>query len=553
MSLLIFVRVFLVMNGIFRVGRLFTVAQNICSSHKDCNSVFVCCKSSSSTEFRCRKPFNATSTTQSCFGSYCTNTSDCLGFKDGKKLCCRSNRCALCPRCLTHSDCGQSRLCCARAWYEESQCSYTCVGKSCRASSDCAARECCQSGRCVKCSDRGCAAHKECPTGQYCCDRRNYRKGKCKWNCIGETCASDKDCALSEHCSSNKCRHFIKCKSNANCGNGSYCCKLNWYKHAVCTRSCIGNPCIHDNDCGPSDECCLNDRCLKCGDSCTSTSDCFSEAICCKGALFGENKCASKCDEESCILNSDCVLPGTWCVAGTCTRTKQCNFTSDCITPADKKYQCCIDDNSGLKLCSKSCAARQCISDRDCASTECCGSDGMCTTKSECAWMFPYWLIGVFVAIVILIVVAIIFAYYSRRKMLRQLNRRQSARNAAQNTVFSGVERERAQNIYHDPPNERPVQPNIRLLVSRPEVQEQVYYPLSSVSNNEFIEMVELPPGPHLENEMNNRGESRTSPSSSEPNNPSASSSNNIRRTDNPNTPPPYSFDRRPTVWQPRI
>lgn len=531
----LFVRVFLVMNGIFRLQISFTFAQNTCGSHSDCNSDYVCCRSFVSTKFRCRKRiFDNTSTTRSCFGYDCANNSDCVGLKDGMKLCCRSNRCGPCPQCVTNSDCNRLRFCCKKAWDEEARCSYTCIGESCQNNLDCATNECCSSGRCVKCSYPGCCrSRSDCPIDQYCCDKQNH--GKCNWECVGENCDFDRDCAAMEHCHSHKCTKAGKCQTSVDCGDGSYCCKLYTYNNAVCARSCIGGMCIHDNDCGASDECCLNRRCLKCGDSCTSSFDCFSEAYCCKAATFGQNKCASKCFQESCIKSQDCVKPNTWCVGGTCADIKQCNTSTDCITSDGKQYNCCI--NSASNVCSKSCIAHECSSDKDCTSTECC-EDSLCISQSKCGWKFPNWLIGVFVAITVVVVIAL-FACYSRSK-IRQLNRRQSDENAQQDIVFSDNEHERVQNVYSDPPSETSISLNTRLHVSPPETQEQIYYSISRVSHNDFIEMVELP-APQFENEVSHERDQ------SIPNYPLASSGDHIRRTDNPNVPPPaYTFHEQP-------
>ena len=545
-TLFIFVHVYLIVNEIF-----FTVSQNSCGSHKDCESDDVCCKNVPSAEFRCRKSFDPSNTTQSCFGYYCTSTNDCPGLKDSQKLCCRSNRCTLCPQCSRHFDCGHSRFCCMREWYEQRRCSYSdsCLGEICLTHSDCGLHECCRSKRCVKCSDPGCASHSQCPTEQYCCFKRN-QPGNCKWKCLGDDCLSDNDCASSEHCHSNQCGMRTKCISSSDCSDGSYCCRLDWHKVDVCAHSCGGNLCIHDNDCGRPDSCCLNNMCHVCGDSCTNSWHCLNGALCCKGTSLAGNKCASNCKKESCDADSHCVTPDTWCVGGTCSRTKQCNFTSDCITLKGEERYCCMDESLGIKFCRKICMNRKCNSKRDCLSTECCDSAGACTALSECSWTFPLWLIGVLVAVIV-VLVAFLFGCYFFKKARRQLDIHQSDQNVTQNTLFSGNERERAQNIYDDPPtSEMPVSPDIPLFVSRPEAREQIYYPLSTVNNNEFLEMVELPT-PRLENGINHRDGPGTLPPPYLLHDPSALLDNNVQElaTDNrsmpPSRPSPHLFDGR--------
>jgi hypothetical protein len=137
------------------------------------------------------------------------------------------------------------------------------------------------------------------------------------------------------------------------------------------------------------------------------------------------------------------------------------------------------------------------------------------------------------------VVVIALFACYSRSK-IRQLNGRQSDENAQQGIVFSDNEHERVQNVYSDPPSETSISLNTRLHVSPPETQEQIYYSISRVSHNDFIEMVELP-APQFENEVSHERDQ------SIPNYPLASSGDHIRRTDNPNVPPPaYTFHEQP-------
>ncbi len=441
------------MNGIFRVGILSTFAYDTCSSHWQCGFDSVCCKTVFSPVFRCRKLYFTTGQTRSCSGYYCTRESDC-----GRELCCESNRCSQCTdSCVTHSECGEWQSCCKGRWWKPNRCRYTCLYEPCAANSGCGIDECCRYRRCVYCSEPGCTADYHCPTGQHCCDQHFYPKSKCRSQCSGGNCTSDKDCTLSARCDSYKCVDRDKCESRANCSQGWFCCKANWDDNtAYCRQNCIGNTCIDDSDCGLPEECCSNSRCLKCGASCRSSSDCFNSAVCCKGSSFGDNKCSSKCDEESCIVSTDCVIPARWCLGGICSEanaTKPCNHTSDCIRSDGKQHYCCTDEISGLKSCNSSCIGQPCSSNHNCTSpNQCCNSHGSCAT-SGCAWQFPRWLFGLIIAVAVLLVVTVIWCY-SRRK-IKQLNRCRSDQNTVQ--MFPGGDGESTQNIHHDPSNEMQV------------------------------------------------------------------------------------------------
>ena len=431
----LFVCFLLVVNGVYSVESSMFAYGGICRSHRQCPSQKVCCKSDLSRVFRCRKQLyisRPSDLTPSCNGYYCTSKSDCKGTQNGQELCCLSNTCTTCSeKCLTHLDCEPFQSCCKGAWWEQSQCRYTCVNKFCVQHTDCGIGECCRSQHCVHCSDLGCTSDAQCLSSQRCCDQDFYPNSKCRNQCSGESCNSDKDCTLSAYCDSHICLERDKCTSHANCSDGWFCCKTGWYnKIGYCGQNCIGNSCMDDNDCVLPEECCgSNFKCKKCGASCQSSSDCFNDAVCCKGPTRGESKCALTCKEESsCIESSDCVTPGRWCLNGICSDAiKQCGHNSECIASGGMQYYCCIDKHSRLKICSLDCEGGGCISDHNCTrQNECCNSDGSCVT-SGCPWKFPRWLLGLFISVIVLVLIVIICWYYFKKKNL--LNRHRSGQN----------------------------------------------------------------------------------------------------------------------------
>ena len=82
-------------------------------------------------------------------------------------------------------------------------------------------------------------------------------------SCVGERCITDGDCGGKGECCGilSKCTTYgcSECKSNNDCGFNLYCCKHRYNSdHNVCRRSCIGETCSSDSDCGPSDEYCIS-------------------------------------------------------------------------------------------------------------------------------------------------------------------------------------------------------------------------------------------------------------------------------------------------------
>ena len=85
-------------------------------------------------------------------------------------------------------------------------------------------------------------------------------------SCTNHYCSTDGDCGgVGECCMSNQCGTFgcRECYSNSDCAFSEYCCKHRYINdHNVCRRSCIGETCHSDSDCGgPGEYCDGNNKC----------------------------------------------------------------------------------------------------------------------------------------------------------------------------------------------------------------------------------------------------------------------------------------------------
>lgn len=367
-----------------------------CSKNSDCGSLQFCCNSDLKGESHCKSR---------CFEQVCKSREDC-----SPRECCISSRCANCldpeTPCYFNAHCGPGKYCCGKP-HEQARCSSSCIGSMCSNDSHCGqVDQCCHSGKCVKCSDPGCklnsvcnngqhcchgkccrsnnctpfgcfcTSHSDCMSGKYCCQTSKYSLfSQCRSSCIGAFCNENSNCGEGECCRSHKCVNCLDpgCSRNSHCGIGNYCCRRDVGGEGVCNTSCVGQPCdSFDRLCGRPDECCLERRCVKCGFSCTSNSDCFSGAYCCGQISYQERKCSSSCLFAQCLNDSDCGQPhrNTVCYLGTC---------------SFRKIEC------------EDCYSHYCDSDNDCKITdECCGSEGICTT-SGCSKNegLPLWLIVV--------------------------------------------------------------------------------------------------------------------------------------------------------------
>ena len=242
-----------------------------CKTHADCKARYsvlpwhYCCGGYFGSKDR-------SCTSSSCLNSYCSKDSDC----GDSTMCCRSDECVNkgCSGCRQDKDCDTSYHCCKKTSpFNQTICAVNCLNKTCNFNDDCAGYgECCRSGKCTDtgCSDK-CTLNSECSQGQYCCKKKTgyYGYDSCAKSCVGEICSRNEDCGPpNECCISNKCvdRGCSGCTTNSNCSTGQYCCKKrHWYELSECSDHCIGKSCNANDDCGGPDETCDSHLCGKAG------------------------------------------------------------------------------------------------------------------------------------------------------------------------------------------------------------------------------------------------------------------------------------------------
>ncbi len=116
-----------------------------------------------------------------------------------------------------------------------------------------------------------CSSNSDCPSNfltRVCCAGLFYDSGRSCWyhSCVGRYCSTDGDCGgVGECCNSNQCVTFgcEECSSNFDCDTSEYCCKHRYIDdHNVCRRSCVGETCHSNSDCGgPGERCNSNNKC----------------------------------------------------------------------------------------------------------------------------------------------------------------------------------------------------------------------------------------------------------------------------------------------------
>ena len=73
--------------------------------------------------------------------------------------------------CHDDYDCPGSKVCCKKRWsWEDNECAYSCVGKSCDSNSDCGGDYCCNNICRSSCSGYSCILDSDCGDNGYCCD-----------------------------------------------------------------------------------------------------------------------------------------------------------------------------------------------------------------------------------------------------------------------------------------------------------------------------------------------------------------------------------------------
>ena len=165
-----------------------------CTKNTDCDSSLyakhVCCKRTF--------PFDQTVCAASCIDKKCNSNDDCGGFEEccrsGK---CTKTGCR--DKCKSNSDCNSNQYCCQKAdvknWLDIG-CAQSCVGAICSTREDCGPQnECCISNKCVDRGCSGCTTNSNCSTGHYCCKKREwYELSECSADCIGKSCGTRDDC-----------------------------------------------------------------------------------------------------------------------------------------------------------------------------------------------------------------------------------------------------------------------------------------------------------------------------------------------------------------------
>ena len=165
-----------------------------CSENSDCDQSLyakhVCCKKTF--------PFYQAVCAANCIDKECNSNDDCAGLNEccrsGK---CTKTGCW--EKCKANSDCNSDQYCCQKAdvnnWLDTG-CARSCVGKICSTSEDCGPRhECCISNKCVDRGCSGCTTNSNCSTGHYCCKKKEwYEHSECSADCIGKSCGANDDC-----------------------------------------------------------------------------------------------------------------------------------------------------------------------------------------------------------------------------------------------------------------------------------------------------------------------------------------------------------------------
>ncbi|XP_028396915.1 keratin-associated protein 10-7-like [Dendronephthya gigantea] len=442
------------------------LGQNTCNSNSDCVSSYysnkVCCKGYAYqygyTSRKCRYGIS------SCVGRYCTTDGDC----GGKNECCKSNKCTTsgCSNCYSNSNCGFSEYCCKQRYsYDKHVCRRSCVGETCHSSLDCGGfSEYCNWNK--KCAlSTSCSSNSGCSGSTYCCKRGSYTN-VCQSSCVGEKCSYDSDCggpgescdsrskkcvecSTDGDCSGDKCclnstcvtSGCTRCSSNSGCSSSEYCCKRGSYYSSVCRKSCVGEKCSYDSDCGgpgescdssskkcvkcstdgdcSGSECCLKNKCVTSGCTpCSSNSGCSSSEYCCKRGIFDVNVCRKSCVGKTCSYDSDCGGPGESCNSsskkcvecstdGDCSGDKCC-LNSKCVTSGctrcssdsgcSSSEYCCKRRSYFSSICRKSCVGETCFLDSDCGGPgERCHSNKCKRTYSSttASWVVTAIVVGV--------------------------------------------------------------------------------------------------------------------------------------------------------------
>ena len=233
-----------------------------------------------------------------------------------------------------------------------------------------------------------CTSNSNCrnnPFHKVCCAKALTESGCFQRSCVGEFCTSDGDCGgKGECCKFNKCTtdNCPECKSHSHCGPFLYCCQHRFsFEHNVCRRSCIGETCHSDSDCAvPLNNYCLTSKtCWAPGLHCLSNSQCKGDGECCKSGVCVTTDCP-------CNSDSDCGSSQYCCKEGTLGLSSICR--SSCVGKYCRNDGNCGPPDEYCNLNTKKCGKKTCNSDFDCGSSRyCCrhGTFGLSTIcRSSC-------------------------------------------------------------------------------------------------------------------------------------------------------------------------
>ena len=182
-----------------------------CTKNTDCYITHACCKKTSPlNQTICAKNCldKACNFNDDCAGyGECCRSGKCTS--NYKK--CYMNKCTLNSECNQGQYCCRKKSTSYYSYNNKAKgCSKRCVGEICSSNEDCGPpNECCISNKCVDRGCSGCTTSSNCSTGQYCCKKRHwYELSECSDHCIGKSCNTNDDCGgPGEICDSAICLH----------------------------------------------------------------------------------------------------------------------------------------------------------------------------------------------------------------------------------------------------------------------------------------------------------------------------------------------------------
>ncbi|XP_028408606.1 keratin-associated protein 9-1-like [Dendronephthya gigantea] len=292
--------------------------------------------------------------------------------------------------CRNHHECHNGQSCCKNKGIQEGNfCATRCFDAACLIDSDCDRySKCCHDNKCVSCASLECSSNSQCSDG-YCCDRGSHRTSRCfRSGCVGESCDSRSDCGgPNECCIENKCVKCPKsgCRDNWECPAGKYCCKGEG--QGLCSQSCVGKFCRSNKACSAPGECCINHECTALNCTCRSKYDCRNGFHCCRSS-GNQGYCRPNCTGMKCKLENDCspaeicTYPDRDCVLNPSTR--KCSDVRKCFSREGCfSHNDCNSFGSGYYCCRDTMffSRRSCYSN---CINKICTNDSDCGGAGEC-------------------------------------------------------------------------------------------------------------------------------------------------------------------------